>query len=81
MFDEIGAELQKAGHHIIRYAHRDAFAVTPDPLASVDILLCVAMFPLTRDDARRGAAAARHRLRGDRRRRHRHSPPRPSARW
>ena len=49
MFDEIGAELQKAGHHIIRYAHRDAFAVTPDPLANIDILLCVAMFPLTRD--------------------------------
>jgi D-3-phosphoglycerate dehydrogenase len=48
MFDEIGAELQKAGHHIIRYAHRDAFAVTPDPLANVDILLCVAVFPLTR---------------------------------
>jgi len=49
MFDEIGVDLQKAGHHIIRYAHRDAFAVTPDPLANVDVLLCVAMFPLTRD--------------------------------
>jgi phosphoglycerate dehydrogenase-like enzyme len=48
MFDEIGAELQSAGHHITRYAHRDAFAVTPDPLANTDILLCVAMFPLTR---------------------------------
>jgi phosphoglycerate dehydrogenase-like enzyme len=49
MFDEIGAELQKAGHHVVRYAHRDAFAVTPDPLANVDVLLCVAVFPLTRD--------------------------------
>jgi D-3-phosphoglycerate dehydrogenase len=47
MFDEIGAELQKAGHHISRYAHRDAFAVTPDPLANIDVLLCVAVFPLT----------------------------------
>ena len=48
MFDEIGAELGKAGHHIIRYAHRDAFSVTPDPLAAIDILLCVAVFPITR---------------------------------
>jgi D-3-phosphoglycerate dehydrogenase len=48
MFDELGAELQKAGHHITRYAHRDAFAVMPDPLAGLDILLCVAVFPLTR---------------------------------
>jgi phosphoglycerate dehydrogenase-like enzyme len=48
MFDEIGADLQKAGHHITRYAHREAFAVTRDPLASIDILLCAAMFPLTR---------------------------------
>src|SRR5207248_500118 len=48
MFDEIGADLQKAGHHITRYAHRDAFAVTPEPLAGIDVLLCVAVFPLTR---------------------------------
>ena len=38
----------KAGHHIVRYAHREAFTATPDPLAGIDILLCVAVFPLTR---------------------------------
>jgi phosphoglycerate dehydrogenase-like enzyme len=48
MFDGIGADLQKAGHHITRYAHREAFTATPDPLAGIDILLCVAVFPLTR---------------------------------
>ena len=48
MFDEIGADLSKAGHHIRRYAHREAFAATPDPLSGVDILLCVAVFPITR---------------------------------
>ena len=48
MFDEIGADLQNAGHHIARYAHREAFAVTPDPLAHADILLCAANFPVTR---------------------------------
>jgi len=48
MFDEIGADLQRAGHHVARYAHREAFAATPDPLAGIDILLCVAVFPLTR---------------------------------
>jgi D-3-phosphoglycerate dehydrogenase len=47
MFDEIGAELREAGHHVVRYAHRDAFTATPDPLAGIDILLCVAVFPLT----------------------------------
>lgn len=47
MFDEIGADLQKAGHHIARYAHREAFTATPEPLAGIDILLCVAVFPLT----------------------------------
>jgi D-3-phosphoglycerate dehydrogenase len=47
MFDEMSAELREAGHHVIRYAHRDAFTATPDPLAGVDILLCVAVFPLT----------------------------------
>ena len=47
MFDEIGAELRQAGHHVVRYAHRDAFTATPDPLAGIDILLCVAVFPLT----------------------------------
>src|SRR6185503_12451911 len=48
MFDEIGADLQRAGHHITRYAHRDAFAPTPDPLANIHVLLSAAFFPLTR---------------------------------
>jgi phosphoglycerate dehydrogenase-like enzyme len=48
MFDEIGADLRKAGHHIVRYADRAAFAAMPDPLANIDLLLCVAVFPLTR---------------------------------
>jgi D-3-phosphoglycerate dehydrogenase len=47
MFDELSAELGQAGHHVIRYAHRDAFTATPDPLVGIDILLCVAIFPLT----------------------------------
>ena len=48
MFDEISAELRAAGHRITRYAHREAFTATPDPLAGIDVLLCVAVFPLTR---------------------------------
>src|SRR3954463_6254834 len=48
MFDEISADLRKAGHRITRYAHREAFSATPDPLAGIDVLLCVAVFPLTR---------------------------------
>jgi D-3-phosphoglycerate dehydrogenase len=48
MFDEIGADLRRAGHHIVRYADRAAFAAVPDPLAGIDLLLCVAIFPLTR---------------------------------
>src|SRR3954453_12077450 len=48
MFDEISVDLRKAGHRITRYAHREAFSATPDPLAGIDILLCVAVFPLTR---------------------------------
>ena len=48
MFDEITADLQKAGHHVTRYAHRDAFSATPHPLSGIDVLLCVAVFPLTR---------------------------------
>jgi phosphoglycerate dehydrogenase-like enzyme len=48
MFDAIGADLEKAGHHLVRYAHREAFAAMPDPLAGIDVLLCVAVFPLTR---------------------------------
>ena len=71
MFDEIGADLRKAGHRIIRYAHREAFTATPDPLAGIDVLLCVGVLPLTRATSPRNAAA-RHRVRGDRRRRRRH---------
>ena len=48
MFDAIGADLRQAGHRIIRYAHREAFTATPDPLAGIDILLCVGVLPLTR---------------------------------
>ena len=48
MFDAIGADLRKAGHRIIRYAHREAFTATPDPLAGIDVLLCVGVLPLTR---------------------------------
>jgi len=48
MFDEIGADLRKSGHHITRYAHREAFSATPDPLARADVLLCCANFAVTR---------------------------------
>lgn len=48
MFDAIGADLQEAGHRIVRYADRAAFAAAPAPLADSDLLLCVAVFPLTR---------------------------------
>src|SRR5260221_11591844 len=41
MFDEIGADLQKAGHRIVRHADREAFAKLQKPLADTDILLCV----------------------------------------
>jgi D-3-phosphoglycerate dehydrogenase len=47
MFDQIGADLSRAGHHITRYAHREAFSATPEPLAGIDVLLCVAVFPIT----------------------------------
>jgi phosphoglycerate dehydrogenase-like enzyme len=48
MFDEIGADLRKDGHRVVRHADRDAFAKLGDPLKDADILLCVANFPLTR---------------------------------
>jgi len=48
MFDEIGADLRRDGHRIVRHADRDAFAKIDDPLKDTDILLCVANFPLTR---------------------------------
>ncbi len=48
MFDEIGADLQQAGHRVTRYVSREAFAVTPDPLARADVLLCLPNFSVTR---------------------------------
>jgi len=48
MFDEIGADLQKAGHRITRYPHREAFGAAREPLAAIDLLLCAANFPVTR---------------------------------
>ncbi len=48
MFDEISADLRQAGHRIVRHADRAAFSAAADPLAGIDLLLCAAMFPLTR---------------------------------
>jgi phosphoglycerate dehydrogenase-like enzyme len=48
MFDAISADLRKTGHRITRYAHREAFTATPDPLAGIDVLLCVGVLPLPR---------------------------------
>ena len=48
MFDEIGADLQKAGHRIVRHADRAAFAAACDPLAAADLMLCGAVFSVTR---------------------------------
>jgi phosphoglycerate dehydrogenase-like enzyme len=48
MFDSIGADLQKAGHRVVRHADREAFAAAREPLAGVDILLCAANFPMSR---------------------------------
>jgi D-3-phosphoglycerate dehydrogenase len=48
MFDAIGADLQNAGHRIVRHADRNAFAAIDGPLDRIDILLCVAVFPLIR---------------------------------
>ena len=48
MFDEISADLQNAGHRIIRHADRAAFAAARDPLMAVDLMLCAALFPVTR---------------------------------
>ena len=48
MFDEIGADLRRAGHRIVRHADRAAFANASAPLAAVDILLCAANFPVPR---------------------------------
>ena len=68
MFDEIGADLAKAGHRIVRYADRaDVCRQAPMPLADVDMLLCVGNCPVTRAQIASGVPAARHRLRGHRR--------------
>jgi phosphoglycerate dehydrogenase-like enzyme len=48
MFDEIGADLEKAGHRIVRYQHRETFAAKPDVLAEADVLLCVGNCPVSR---------------------------------
>jgi D-3-phosphoglycerate dehydrogenase len=48
MFDAIGAELQGAGHRIVRHADSAAFSAASNPLAGIDLLLCVAVFPITR---------------------------------
>lgn len=48
MFDEIGADLEKAGHRIVRYRHRETFAAKPDALAEADVLLCVGNCPVSR---------------------------------
>lgn len=48
MFDEIGADLKRDGHRLVRHADRAAFGQASDPLAAADILLCAANFPVTR---------------------------------
>src|SRR5262245_16977201 len=48
MFDEISADLGAAGHGIVRYPTREAFARATDPLAATDVLLCVGNCPVTR---------------------------------
>ena len=48
MFDEISADLRQAGHRIVRHADRATFQTAANPLANIDLLLCVAIFPLTR---------------------------------
>jgi D-3-phosphoglycerate dehydrogenase len=48
MFDEIGADLRKAGHRIVRHSDRAAFAAARAPLATADLLLCAANFPVPR---------------------------------
>ena len=48
MFDAIAADLRDAGHRVIRYSDRQAFAAAREPLAGIDVLLCVAIFPITR---------------------------------
>ena len=48
MFDVIGADLARQGHRIVRWADRAAFTAATNPLDNIDLLLCVAVFPITR---------------------------------
>ena len=48
MFDEIGADLSKAGHRIARIVDREAFAKLDKPLAGADLLLCMGNCPVPR---------------------------------
>lgn len=48
MFDELAAELAVAGHRVVRHADRAAFAKANNPLAAIDLLLCVGNCPVTR---------------------------------
>ena len=48
MFDHISIDLNKAGHRTVRFADRTAFAAVEAPLKDIDLLLCVAVFPITR---------------------------------
>lgn len=48
MFDEIGADLAKAGHRIVRIADRETFAKIDKPLADADLLLCCGNCPVPR---------------------------------
>jgi phosphoglycerate dehydrogenase-like enzyme len=48
MFDEIGADLEKAGHRTVRYRHREMFAARPGALADADVLLCVGTCQVSR---------------------------------
>jgi phosphoglycerate dehydrogenase-like enzyme len=48
MFDEIGADLEKAGHTVVRYPFRETFAARSDALEDADVLLCVGNCPVSR---------------------------------
>jgi phosphoglycerate dehydrogenase-like enzyme len=48
MFDEIGADLEKAGHRTVRYPLRETFAAKADALKDADVLLCVGNCPVSR---------------------------------
>jgi len=48
MFDAISADLKRQGHRITRWADRAAITAAVNPLDNIDLLLCVAVFPITR---------------------------------